>query len=289
MHPEKNFAFCTHKSALMFRIKILITCIPLACIVLHCGGQSDPGVTSARAHGMAGIGMTLDAIDAVYSNPAGLSGIERTSLHAGSAQSFGLSPLTQANAAAAIRTGENGILFMRAGQFGFSAYQERQLGLGYAMSLSDNLNAALRFDLYQFSIEGYGSAMLPGFLLGIQYKLGNVLSFGAAVRNPVEITTHDAITLPATLSAGLSYRPTEAVGLYAEIEKDIDFSPRLKFGVEYRIVDALELRVGSASNPGTFHAGVGLRVRESLSIDLGAGYHVQLGFTPALGIGFTPA
>lgn len=248
--------------------------------------QSDPGVNSARSHGLAGIGMTLDNIDAVYSNPAGLTSLEHTTVHVGSARSFGLSPLTQANAAVAIGTGKDNKLFIRVGQFGFDAYQERQIGLGYAMQFSDHVSAALRFDLYQMSIEGYGSAMLPGFLLGIQYKLGNALSFGVTARNPVEIATHDAITLPTVLAIGMAYHPSESVTLYTEIEKDIDFEPRIRVAVEYSLIDALVVRVGAAGNPGTFHAGVGLNIRENLRIDLGAGYHTLLGFTPAIGIVF---
>ena len=270
------------------RAKLLIGFFPMLWLPVMLIAQSDPGVYSARAHGMAGIGMTLDDIDAVYANPAGLTSLERTTLHAGSASSFGLSPLIQANAAAAISTGQSNVLFMRAGQFGFDAYQERQVSLGYAMQFADNFSVALRFDVYQFSIEGYGAAMLPGFLLGMQYRPGNTLSLGVAARNPVTIATHDAITLPTILAVGAAYHPSVNVGFFAEIEKDIDFTQRVKFAVEYSIIEALILRIGTASNPGTFHAGVGFRIRQNLRIDLGAGYHTQLGFTPALGICFSP-
>jgi hypothetical protein len=268
------------------RVKVLIGLLPAILLFSGVAAQSDPGINSARAHGLAGIGMTLGGIDAVYSNPAGLTSLERTTVHVGSARSFGLSPLTQGNAAIAIGTGKDNKLFMRVGQFGFDAYQERQIGLGYAMQFSDQLSAALRFDVYQLSIEGYGSAMLPGFLVGVQYRLGSTLSFGITARNAIEIATHEEITLPTVLAIGMAYHPSERATLYAEVEKDIDFSPRIRIAVEYDIIEALIVRVGAAGNPGTFHAGVGLRIRQNLRIDLGAGYHTLLGFTPAIGIVF---
>jgi hypothetical protein len=266
--------------------KVVVGWLAVLLLPLMALAQSDPGINSARSHALAGVGMTLDGIDALYSNPAGLTGLTATTLHAGSAQSFGLSALTQANAAAALKTGENSVLFIRAGQFGFDAYNERQFSVGYAMQLAEQLSAALRFDAYQFSIEGYGSAMLPSFLAGIQYRLGSSLRFGAAVRNPVVFSTHDAITLPTVLSVGGSYHPSEDVGIYLELEKDVDFSPRIKLAVEYRIADPLTIRAGTAGNPGTFHAGIGLNVRENFRIDVAAGYHVQLGFTPAISLAF---
>jgi len=249
--------------------------------------QSDPGVRSARIHALGGVGVTLEGIDAIYTNPAGLTMLDHTTLHLGTAQSFGLSPLSEANAGAAVQAGKHATLFATAGQFGFEAYQERLATFGYARQLADNFSAAIRFDAYQFSIEGYGSTLLPGFLIGIQYKLGNALSFGATARNPFLISTHDAITLPTILTIGIAYIPSDAVMVSAELEKDVDFVARFRMGVEYQFSKAFIARIGTSSNPGTFHAGVGFIVSPSLEIDLAAGYHTVLGYTPALGIIFS--
>lgn len=261
---------------------VLLILVPLT---IH--SQSDPGVYSARAFGMAGVGVTLDGIDAAYFNPAGLTSLAGTSLHGGSGRSFGLSPLTQANAAGAVRTGKENFFFARLSQFGFASYQERLIGVGYAMQLEKRMRFAARFDVYQIGIEGYGTAFLPGFSIGMQYYVGNHLRLGACIQNPVEISTHEAITLPVKIAAGASYHPSEHVGVYFEVEKDIDFDPRVKVAVEYRIIDVLFLRAGLAGNPGSFHSGVGLLVRDKLRIDIGTGYHPQLGFTPVLGLAYT--
>lgn len=269
------------------RVKILISLLLIVCGTLCISAQSSPGIQSARMHALAGSGMTLEGIDAAYANPAGLAWHRTTMLHAGSAQSFGLAPLTQGNAAAALQVTKAGLLFATAGQFGFAAFQEREISVGYAMQLGEGLTAAARFDVTQLTIEGYGNAMLPGFLLGMQYRIGNTWRVGAAVRNPVQIATHTEITLPVLLSIGASYHPSEEVSVYGEMTKDIDFPVRMRLAVEYRIIDALILRVGMAGNPGTFHAGVGIGVRKSLRIDLGAGYHAQLGMTPSIGVVYT--
>lgn len=262
-----------------------LTCSLCFAIAIH--AQSDPGVYSARVFGMAGTGATLKGIDAVYFNPAGLTGLGGTALHGGSGRSFGLSPLTQANGAISVRTGEHNCVFLRVSQFGFSSYQERLVGAGYALQLEERLSGAARFDIYQFAIDGYGSTFLPGFSLGIQYAPGRALRIGAYVQNPVEISTHESVSLPVKLSAGVSYVPSETVGVHLEIEKDVDFAPRVRIGVEYLVAEVLFLRAGLTGNPGSFHSGVGFLIRDTLSIDLGTGYHPLLGFTPVLGLSFT--
>jgi hypothetical protein len=259
----------------------LILLVPVSLI-----GQADPGIYSARAFGLAGASTTLDGIDALYFNPAGLTALQHTALHGGSASNFSLGPLTQGNAGISIRAGEHSNLFASLSQFGFSSYQERQVGVGYAMQLEQTLSAAIRFDIYQFSIDGYGSAMLPGFLIGVQFQPARQIVIGAVAKNPIEIATHEAITLPTLLSIGVAFHPSQAARIYLELEKDIDYSPRVRIAAEYQVVDALVLRLGVAGNPGTFHAGFGLRVLEQLRIDLGAGYHPVLGFTPAIGFAY---
>jgi hypothetical protein len=77
------------------------------------------------------------------------------------------------------------------------------------------------------------------------------------------------------------------MGVYLDVDKDIDFGPRLRIGVEYTLANVLALRVGGVSNPGTFHAGIGLEISKRFNIDLGTGYHTALGFTPAIGLTFS--
>ncbi len=249
-----------------------------------CMAQSDPGILSARSHALGGIGAALQEIESVYANPAGLAGIRGTAVHMGSSQSFGLGPLTQVSAGIARQIGRHHAVFARAGQFGFEAFNERLISAGYAMRFADRISGAARFDLYQISIENYGSAMVPGFLIGVQFRLGSTVTLGTTVRNPVRIATHDALEMPSVLTLGLAYQPSDAVAVFAEVEKDIDFPPRMRLAVEYQVAEPLVLRAGAAGNPGTFHAGFGLRVRPALRIDIAASYHTYLGVTPAVSI-----
>jgi len=253
-------------------------------LTLH--GQSDPGVYSARAFALGGVSATLMGIDAAYFNPAGTTSLTHSAFHGGAGQSFGLSPLAQANAAVAIKTHDDHTLFARISQFGFASYQERQIGIGYAMRLEESFSAALRFDVHQLGIDGYGTAFLPGFILGLQYQVTRTIRIGTFVQNPIEVSTHDAVSLPVRLAAGISYHPSEAASIYLEAEKDIDFPPKMKLATEYLLGQALYLRAGITGNPGGFHAGVGYVIRNNFRIDLGIGYHPQLGFTPVLGLAF---
>ncbi len=223
------------------QVKILIGPFLFLFLYVSVSGQADPNIRSARAYALGGIGVTLEGIDAAYSNPAGLTSLQHTAFHGGSARSFGLSPLTQANAVAAIRSGKANVLFIHLSQFGFSAYQEREAGVGYAMQLAEHFSAALRFDVHQFSIEGYGSTIIPGFLAGIQYQPEKHFTVGVAARNPVQFSTNSEIVLPTVLSAGVAYHPSEDTGVYFEIEKDVDFAPRIRIAAEYALAESAHI------------------------------------------------
>jgi hypothetical protein len=73
--------------------------------------------------------------------------------------------------------------------------------------------------------------------------------------------------------------------LITEAEKDIDNPARFKAGVEYKIVDALHLRGGIATNPSQYSLGVGINVKD-LKIDLATSYHEVLGVTPAISLSY---
>ena len=71
-----------------------------------------------------------------------------------------------------------------------------------------------------------------------------------------------------------------------ELEKDIDFPLRIRYGLEYQIKDKLYLRIGYSSRPSNFHLGFGIYINDQLMIDVGNKYDQTLGLTPSASIGY---
>ncbi len=106
----------------------------------------------------------------------------------------------------------------------------------------------------------------------------------AHLANPMSQEIVEDDQLPTVFKIGASYRPSKNVLLSAEIEKDIDFEARIKFGIEYLLVEAFAIRAGFSSNPSSFSFGIGYNIKKTFKIDIGANYHQILGFSPGLGI-----
>jgi hypothetical protein len=66
--------------------------------------------------------------------------------------------------------------------------------------------------------------------------------------------------------------------IYIECEKDLDFPPILKIGMEYIFRDVFFIRGGIRIFPATYAFGAGLR-HEHFLLEFSSAYHQYLGFT----------
>jgi hypothetical protein len=82
------------------------------------------------------------------------------------------------------------------------------------------------------------------------------------------------------LSTGFSFLASEQIMFSAEIEKLIDKKPSVKSGVDYIILDFLNIRCGMSTNPNIISMGFGLNISD-FKIDLAGSYSQILGFNPS--------
>src|SRR6185436_16993324 len=117
-------------------------------------------------------------------------------------------------------------------------------------------SGGIQVDYLSTSISEYGSAWALTFELGLLVKLSPQLSTAVHLFNPVAIKSgFDDEKIPTLFRLALSYVPSKKILLITEVGKDIDFPARFKAGIEYRIVDALHLRGGIATNPSQYSLG----------------------------------
>ncbi len=278
------------------RQTIICSCVLLA-IAFSAGGSwasDDGGVRSVFARGAGeralGLGGAYGAISGdpttLYWNPAGLAGLERSSLAAAHTNLIGMGFHEQFGTLAypSWRLGTFALSLRRYGTDGIEERDDRgtllsdnlknsesELTLGYGRALGEAWQVGAAFKLQQQDLaEQSGSGLgldagfivRPGVALGGQSEWVRRTSLGVTFRNiiePVIRLAHDDVRDPSAIRIGGAVEKSLGSQLDAlialDIEKTKDMDSRLHAGVEVSLLKVLALRVGT--NNGRLSAGFG--------------------------------
>ncbi|MCB0639179.1 MAG: hypothetical protein KDC54_21275 [Lewinella sp.] len=237
----------------------------------------------ARGLALGGAGLTFQDVQSGWTNPAGLAQLQGFGAAVYGEQRFLLSEIRQTGAMVALPV-TGGALGLSLGYFGFEAYNEQRVGLAYARLLSPNLQIGGQLLAFRTQIPEYGSATNVSFELGLQARVSPVLWVAARAYNPIRQSVIEGEDLPSLMALGLQYRPSNKVSVLVEAEKDIAFPVRVRTGLEYHLIPALQLRLGLATEPFQYTFGLGIQAAPGWRIDLAAQQHQYLGLTPAVGV-----
>ena len=195
---------------------------------------------------------------------------------------FMLNELSLYQLALAIPT-HSGNFGIKSGYFGFSDYNETQIGFAYGRKLGKNIDLGVQFNYNGISIAGYGNAGAINFEIGTVLHLTDKLSAGFHAYNPVggKFGKDNDEKLASIYTVGFGYEASPKFFLSAEIEKEEDQVVSINAGLQYKIISQLMIRGGIATNTSSLYGGAGLYIK-SLRIDVLANYHPQLGVTPGL-------
>lgn len=180
----------------------------------------------------------------------------------------------------------SGVFGVKFAYFGYDLYNESKVGLAYARKFGENFAAGLQLDYLLTSIgDDYGKKGVVTFEAGIQSKINQNLTIGAHVFNPIhaKLNEYSDERIPAVLRVGAAYSFDKNLMLTVEAEKETDFDPALRFGIEYRIIDEVFVRGGLSSNPGQYTFGFGLNLNR-LKIDFASSVHHVLGYSPQISL-----
>lgn len=247
------------------------------------GQNGAPPAGGARSIGMGLTGLTYHDVNAVFSNPAGLSSLQTAAATAFGEQRFLVDALGVYAFGLGLPTSA-GTFGVSVQHFGFEGYNEQRFGLAYGRQLSDKLSIGAQFLGLNTQIAEYGSRFVLTFEAGMQVQLLPELELAAHINSPARIEVVDGQYLPTLLSIGARYNPSKQVSLLLEAQKDIDHPVRTKVGVEYQVAAPFYLRFGAATNPAMVTLGIGYKIADRLLFDVASGYHEILGFSPAGGI-----
>jgi hypothetical protein len=246
----------------------------------------DNGPLGARSAGFAQASVALGGdLWGAQNNQAGLAYITHFQAGAFYENRFLMNELSMKAVAAAMPL-KAGVFGLEASSFGYSLYSENKAGLSFAKKFGERFSAAVQLDYFQTRIgENYGTASTVAGEIGLLAEPVKNLKLGFHIFNITRSKLGGSAdeSLPTIMRLGGLYTFSEKVFVTLEVEKDIDFKPIIRGGVEYHPVKSFYLRAGAASNPALTAFGFGLEFNK-LRIDLASTFHTTLGFSPQVGL-----
>lgn len=240
-----------------------------------------------RSAGLANASLTLTDLWSVHHNQAGLAYLEKISAGIFYENRYLLSELSVKGGVAAIPT-KSGVFGVSISSFGYSAYSENKYGVAYARKLSDKFSVGIQLNYLSTQLsEPYGNKSVLAGEIGFRAQLTNELSAAAHIFNPTraKLADYNDERTPTILRFGLGYAFSEKVTVVAEAEKDIDYAPAIKAGIEYYVIEQLYLRAGVGSKPFTSAFGFGLKLKQ-FQLDFASTFHQTLGYTPQVSLSY---
>ncbi len=235
----------------------------------------------SRSMSMANASVTLSDVWAFHHNPGALGAIEECTVGASYENRFLLKELQSQGVAAAIPL-KVGLISVGGQSFGYRQFRTIRGGLGYSMQLTEKFYAGVQvnYQMLQLS-QNYGSRSAVTGEAGIYTRITNHWDIGASVFNIGRARLADAFDdrFTTLMRLGTSYRFSDKLLVVAEGEKDLDYDPRFKLGIEYQTIDNFFLRGGAATAPPELSFGLGYALK-TIDISAGSAYHQILGWSP---------
>ncbi|MCC5943697.1 MAG: hypothetical protein JJT94_02080 [Bernardetiaceae bacterium] len=256
--------------------------ILLPCLQAQSGGRTEIG---ARQAGMANAVLTIGDGWSLFNNIGALAQLRTPVVMSAYDNSFTMSGLNGLAAGAAVPIRNDGTAGVGVWRFGDEIYNEHRVMLGYSHRI-EGVSIGVQANYVQLMVRGVGVRRMLALEFGGVARLAEKLYLGAHIYNFNQAQVHEFEDerLPTIIKTGLSYRPLERVMFNIEVEKDIEYEPMVKAGIDYEVLeDVMRVRGGITTQPFVNYFGAGLRYK-SLEIDyalttqpdIGLSHHISL-------------
>jgi hypothetical protein len=216
---------------------------------------------------------------AIFYNPAGLGQIKYREFSAFySPAPFGLTDLSTASLSYSepLSFGTIGAAFKT---YGFDLYRENNFILSYGNSYKKKILYGANLNLYNLHIQNYNNATAFGLDIGAMAYIAKFLQWGFFGKNITGTKIGESKEKIAQVyRTGFTFQPEGNIRVIGEIEKDVKYPLSVRGGMEYSVIDFLDLRFGVGSQPTIFSAGVGINYN-LFSFDYAFTKSEDLGFT----------
>ena len=230
----------------MRRALPLLMALNLICQL--CPGQTLRRPGAAPYLGTGAYSQNHVDIFSISSNQASLAQVKTAAVGIYGERRFLLNELNNFRAIAGIVT-SSGNFALNTGYFGFSDYNETQLGLAYGRKLGSKIDIGAQFNYNAIRIAGYGSASAVSFELGTILHISEKLHTGLHIDNPIggRFGKEQQEKLPSVYTVGLGFEASEKFFVSTEIIKEEDQPVTVNAGMQYKFLPQLMARAGISS------------------------------------------
>lgn len=266
--------------------KILFICFLSLSFIAKAGNENFP--IGARSTGMGNTCLTLSDVWSTQYNQAGLANVRLISAGVSYESRFLQKDLGIQSFAFALPV-KSGTFGLNYTGFGGKLYRQTKVGLSYGMKFSEKISGGISLNYHNLRIgNNYGNKSSLTFEVGIIAQIIENLQLGVHIFNPSQTKLNDFEDeiIPTIFRLGVRYDFSDKVVALLEVEKDVDFNPSYKAGIEYHPTDLLYIRTGISTNPSAPSIGFGVDLN-NFRFDFSSTFHPVLGATPAIGLVYT--
>lgn len=285
---NKKLISCTCQHLLLY-FYIKTNCLKHSCffIILICihpllNSQALRQPLSIKYAGLGAYSKNFVDVFSGTGNQAALAQIKSGGFGVFAERRFLLKELTQYATVIALPT-STGTFAVQGDYFGFNDFNESQLGLAYARTISKEVDIGVKFNFHSIRAGSYGGASAINFEAGAIFHLTENLNAGLHVYNPLssKIGKSGIEKLGSIYKAGFGYEASDRLLISTEIVKQEDEPVIVNAGLQYNLHKRVLLRGGISTIANNAYAGLGL-LMAIVRLDINASYHPQLGFTPGI-------
>lgn len=244
--------------------------------------QKENVPIGGRSGAMGNASVTLTDFWAVHNNQAGIAYYDKIAAGIYYENRFITKELGLKCFSLVVPVNKAGVFGLNVSSLGYKHYNETKIGLAYGMAFGERISAGVQLDyIYTHIGENYGNKGAVTFEAGLRAVIIKNLVLGAHIFNPIQVklASYNDERLPLIFKVGLSYTFSDKALLAVEVEKDNNFKPVFKAGLEYHIVKPVYIRLGIATTPFVYSFGAGFEFY-NFKLDISASRHAVLGFTP---------
>lgn len=271
----------------MYVVRFFISyCFTAFFAFVFAGGEQ--ATVGAKQQAMGKTSTTQINVFSAFNNIANTAFLKHTQLGLYAENRFLQSNINAFNLTFTYKNDKLGAFSLTSYFYGYSLYNETEIGIGYAKNFGSKISAGLKFNYHRLAIAENGSKSLVSFNLGVLYKPINKFHIGFTVYNPIKMKLEKVYkeTLSTEFKLGLAYLPSKKFEIILEAQKDLINPFQIRLGFNYDVHKYLSLRIGGATQPTLFTFGLGTHVK-NLDIDFSSVWDINLGYSPQLSLQYT--
>ncbi|MCC6289189.1 MAG: hypothetical protein IT249_15020 [Chitinophagaceae bacterium] len=254
----------------------------LCCICMHSQSQNSRSPIVAWYTSSGAYSKNFSDVFSINNNIAALATVKNFSAAVYGEKRFMLSALGLYSAVLATST-SSGNFSLSANYYGYAAYNESEISIGYGRKLSDKVDIGVKFNYFSLLIPSYGKAAAFNFDAGAVFHITEQLHSGINIYNPLssKLGKHTAEKLMPVYKAGLGYDFSASFFTGVEVIKEQGGATGIHASFQYKPITQIFARAGIVTSNHLWYAGIGYLFKD-LRVDITVSMHQQLGISPGI-------